>query len=369
MNSGAGDFTYAQVLLPPSWLVPLTAITDLLIAAAYIAIPLAIFAFLRRRPSTQLRSLAVLFAVVIMLCGVTHLIGFLALWWPIEVAEGVVKLITAAASVTTAVLILPLVPKAAAIPSHYELQQVNARLSKEIVAHEQTLAELRAIRDSLERRVEDRTHELTQILDQSSLLARELAHRSKNLLAVVQSMARQTVRSSKTVEEFEHGFLPRLHALAAVNDELVRNNWRGGDLERLVRTQLEPFATQNRVSISGPQLFISAEAVQNVGLAIHELATNASKHGALANHSGHVQISWAEERALNDTEPIFRICWIEDTTASAREPARCGFGHVVLTRIVPMALSGSAQLEVLPDGLRWTLQAPAAAVLRAPGKG
>lgn len=357
----AAYLAHGYCLLWQPWLVALHAGSDLLIAVAYFAIPIAIVMFLRQRPSLEMRNLAILFAVFIVLCGLTHLLGLITLWWPIYELNGVVKLVTAAVSVLTAVVIFPLIPKAVAIPSPYEMQQVNAQLTREIESHERTLSELRTIRDNLERLVEERTRELSQAIEQSGLLARELAHRSKNLLAVVVSMARQTSRSCTTVDEFHAKFLPRLQALGAANDELVRNNWRGGDLERLVRVQLEPFIERQRVSIDGPQLFLSAEAVQNIGLAIHELATNAAKHGTLSSGSGRIRISW--ERSGDEPDAVFRMTWLEGPASPTAELTGSGFGHVVLTQVVPLALTGKAELTKLPTGLRWTLEAPASAVL------
>lgn len=360
----AANIASGYCLSSEPWLLALHAGSDLLIAAACFAIPVAIITLVRRQPTMTMRSLAILFAAFILLSGLTHFLGLANLWLPTDEVHGLTKLATAIVSLLTAVLIFPKIAKFAELPTRYEMQQVNDRLSREIVAHERTLAELRAIRDDLERRVAERTRELTHALEQSGLLARELAHRSKNLLAVVISMARQTSRSCTSIDEFHARFLPRLQALGAVNDELVRNQWRGGDLERLVRVQLEPFIESQRVTITGPQLFLSPEAVQHLGLAIHELATNAAKHGTLSSPSGRVQISW--DRSGNEADELFRMSWIEEPPPESITETSRGFGHIVLTQVVPMSLKGTAELKVLPEGLCWTLEAPASSVLSSP---
>lgn len=350
----------------PEWTVNLHAVSDLLLVSVYFAISIVIIAAVRRRPLLETRKIAMLFAAFLLMGGVTQLTDLITIWWPIHVEQAVLKTAAGICTLALAAMIFPLIPKVAALPSRYELQQANARLSQEIVAHERTLSELRAVRDNLERRVEERTEDLSRAVRKSKFMARELAHRSKNLLAVVVSMARQTVRSCETVEEFESRLMPRLQSLAAANDELVRNDWRGGDLERLIHSQLEPFLDPHRVTTSGPELLLSADAVQYVGLAIHELATNAAKHGALTGPSGRVRISWSLSDGKGQSERgkgAFRLSWIEDAATPATEPAGCGFGHVLLTKLVPAALSGSAELKFLTGGLSWTLEAPTEAVL------
>ena len=116
---------HGYCLLWKPWLIVLHAGSDILIFAAYFAIPVAIWIFLRQRPDLELRPLAILFAAFIFLCGLTHLIQMITLWWPIYETQGIVKLLTAIVSVVTAVMIFPLIPKAVAIPSPRALQTAN----------------------------------------------------------------------------------------------------------------------------------------------------------------------------------------------------------------------------------------------------
>ena len=125
----------------------------------------------------------------------------------------------------------------------------------------------------------------------------ELSHRSKNLLSVIQAMAQQTARLSPSVETFLDRFNARIHGLAASQDLLVSQDWSGALLEDLVRQQLLPFGEGDggRVELKGPPLLVTPDAAQTLGLALHELATNASKYGALSVSRGSVAVHWKLE--------------------------------------------------------------------------
>ncbi len=124
-------------------------------------------------------------------------------------------------------------------------------------------------------------------------LLRELTHRGKNLLAVIQAIASQTGRRSDTIEEFQESFTRRLQGLAASHDLLVVQNWKGASLADLLRDQLRIFANSDGsdVALSGPEIFLDPQTTEQLGLAVHELATNAVKYGALSIPSGKVAVS------------------------------------------------------------------------------
>ena len=128
----------------------------------------------------------------------------------------------------------------------------------------------------------------------TQILMREVTHRSKNLLAVIQAMARQTKIGSKTVADFEVRFSGRLQALAASQDLLVQRDWHGVSVTDLVKSQLGHYldAHASQIEISGDDLVVTPEAAQNIGLAVHELSTNAAKYGALSVPQGRVQVRW-----------------------------------------------------------------------------
>ena len=204
--------------------------------------------------------------------------------------------------------------------------------------------------------------ELKRRREHSEFLMRELAHRAKNQLAVVKGMALQTARQSNNVEQFVSQFSQRIQALAGSQDLLVQQNWQGAWLSDLVRAHLELFAAGNRATIEGPQVFLDANAVQNIGFALHELGTNASKHGALSTPQGRVSVTWRGPTK----DGRLHLEWVERQGPPVQPPDRRGFGYLVITDLVAQALQGSSKLEFELDGVRWSLDIPASHVLNAP---
>jgi PAS domain S-box-containing protein len=203
--------------------------------------------------------------------------------------------------------------------------------------------------------------------DHIQFLMHEISHRSKNLLMVIQSIARRTARTAGTMEEFENRFERRLQGLAASHDVLVSKNWHGAPLVELVRQQLVPFIGihSSRFELAGPDVVVTAEAAQAIGLAIHELATNAIKYGALSAPSGRVSISWAFE-ADADASPQLVLNWIERGGPPASPPSRKGFGHVVIGEMVERSLNGKVTMDFAAEGLTWRVSIPAANLVADP---
>jgi PAS domain S-box-containing protein len=189
------------------------------------------------------------------------------------------------------------------------------------------------------------------------LLMCEARHRSKNMLGLVQAIARQTVAHSP--EHFIERFTERIHALAANQDLLVRTQWKGIDVEDLVRTQLAHFAdlVGSRITVRGPKLHLNAAAAQTIGLALHELATNATKYGSLSTDAGRVDICWGTRR---DT---FTVGWIECNGPPVTSRERRGFGTTVIDSMTKRALGGEVELDYAASGLAWRLICPAAHAL------
>jgi PAS domain S-box-containing protein len=198
--------------------------------------------------------------------------------------------------------------------------------------------------------------------DHIQFLMREMSHRMNNLLTVVQAMAHQTARSNDNYSDFTTRLNARLQGLASSNKLLVQQGWTGARIEDLVRLQLEPFVLDlDRFEAAGPSILLAPEAAQSIGLALHELATNASKYGALSNQTGRVRVEW--EVGADASEPHFQLVWQESGGPQVASPTRKGFGTVVLETMTRSALACEAITEFAKEGLRWTLRCPASRVL------
>ncbi|OOG74391.1 histidine kinase [Sinorhizobium sp. A49] len=187
-------------------------------------------------------------------------------------------------------------------------------------------------------------------------LMREVAHRSKNQLTVIQSMLNQSVHSAESVADFAESFRKRIAGLARSTDLMIANAAQGVDFRELAQNQLQPFTPDDpkRVVLSGPPLRLDTESAQTLGMALHELATNATKYGALANTTGVVKLSWA----LSDEGIAIR--WREEGAdiEAPTTPRRKGFGTLVLERMLGMALKAELERIMHPDGIEWRINIP-----------
>jgi PAS domain S-box-containing protein len=184
------------------------------------------------------------------------------------------------------------------------------------------------------------------------LMAREVNHRAKNLLSVVEAIAHRTAESP---EGFTERFSERIQALAANQDLLIRNEWQGVEIEELVRAQLAHFADLlgSRIALRGPALRMKPASAQTVGLALHELATNAAKYGALSTDAGRVDIRWGSD---GDN---FTMGWTESEGPSVSAPQRRGFGSVIMEGMVEHTVDGRVDRDYAPSGFTWRLTCPA----------
>jgi len=193
------------------------------------------------------------------------------------------------------------------------------------------------------------------------LLMRELTHRSKNLLAVIQGMARQTARHAGSIDGFLNQFSARLQALAASHDSLVRESWYGASLRELIQAQLGAYVGggEGRLAVDGVPVALKPEAAQNLGLALHELAVNAAKFGALSVPGGRVSIDWA----LRDN--AIDLNWREHNGPKVKVRRKRGFGSMVIERNLARALDAKVDMTFEPDGLRCHIVIPASQILAA----
>ena len=182
------------------------------------------------------------------------------------------------------------------------------------------------------------------------LLVAELGHRIKNTLTVVQSIAAQTMRRSASLEAFYQQFSQRLQALGRAHDLLSAGNWHQAQLREVVGEMLKPYETgPGRIRLEGDKFQLKANASLALSLVIHELTTNAAKHGALSTPSGRLSVEWTLtgiERA-----PELRLVWRETGGPGAAAPPQHGFGLTLIERSIGHELDGTARLDFAPEGL------------------
>ncbi|MDQ6433587.1 HWE histidine kinase domain-containing protein [Mesorhizobium sp. LHD-90] len=189
-------------------------------------------------------------------------------------------------------------------------------------------------------------------------LLREVAHRSKNLLAIIQSIATQTGRHAENVDGFLSRFRGRLQSLASTQDLVTSSNWRGASLMELIVGQVGRYTADphRNIRIEGDQPYLNPNAALHIGLALHELAVNSVSYGALARPDGHVTIT--TQIQARPAVPALSIKWSEGISVSSRSVGQRRFGSVALERVVPAALNGSAKLELTDTKLTYSLLVP-----------
>jgi PAS domain S-box-containing protein len=180
-----------------------------------------------------------------------------------------------------------------------------------------------------------------QAQERERTLLLEVQHRSNNLLAVVQAIAQRSLGGRKSLEEGKTAFESRLQALARANRQLTQSNWQGVELREIIRLEMDPFVGRTRMS--GVDIVLEPAQAQNFSLALHELATNACKYGALSNRVGRVDVSWAIKR--NSKGSVLSFRWSEQGGPAASEPIQLGFGTTLLKATFP-----GIALHYLPEG-------------------
>jgi len=193
--------------------------------------------------------------------------------------------------------------------------------------------------------------------EKEHLLMREVNHRAKNMLSVVDAIAHQTV--TRSPEDFIERFSERIQALSANQDLLVRNEWNGVEIADLIRAQLAHFADLigSRIAVQGPKLRLNPASAQAIGLALHELATNAGKYGSLSTNTGRVDVCWGSDgKSLT-------MSWTEREGPPVSAPKRRGFGTIVMEAMAERSVDGKVDLDYAPSGLTWRLTCPAANAL------
>ncbi|PZO01411.1 MAG: histidine kinase [Hyphomicrobiales bacterium] len=194
--------------------------------------------------------------------------------------------------------------------------------------------------------------QLKEAEDRLRLLALELKHRMKNTIAMIQAIANQTMKAGTDVGEIKTIFLARLATLSSAQDLLTQTEWARARLLDLVESSLAPHGERSRFAIEGPDVELSSKCALGLALALHELATNANKYGALKNDDGRVTVRWTVD---GDT---FHFVWTETDGPPVLAPTRSGFGSRMIEKALAGYFQGSAGIEYRPDGVVVTLKAP-----------
>jgi PAS domain S-box-containing protein len=193
--------------------------------------------------------------------------------------------------------------------------------------------------------------EQKQAQERQELLTREIDHRTKNLFAVVHAVVARSFMGKRTVKDAEEAVLSRLRSLAQTHVMLIDKEWHGADLAEVLRSELSPHS--DRVRMAGPKLLLSAKAAQNFALAVHELATNAAKYGALSNAAGRVDIGWS---VINSNgSGSFKFRWQERGGPPVSPPTQKGFGTVVLEQVMAEYFETPPQVDFAPTGVSYEI--------------
>jgi PAS domain S-box-containing protein len=193
--------------------------------------------------------------------------------------------------------------------------------------------------------------------EQQTTMVAELNHRVKNILAIVQSVAAQTMRSSGSLENFADAFTGRLRALAIAHDILTQTRWIGIGLSELLIAVLAPYRSPDgtRVSISGPAVLLPARAVVPLSMVLHEMTTNAAKYGALSTRQGNIEITWQVSGTVDQS---IELVWQERGGPKVKAGSLEGFGTKLIDRVISHDLDGRTKMDFDPAGVRWTMAFP-----------
>ena len=245
--------------------------------------------------------------------------------------------------------------------TEYVLKQNLRRLAPAV---KRALAEAEGRRERERAEAERRATEA-----QLRVLVAELSHRVGNILAVVQSIALQTLRNSDGLERFEQSFLARIQSLAQTHSLLIQGDWRGASLEEVLRAELAPYqGGRPRWILEGPEIGMNPGAAITMALIFHELATNAAKYGALCDGEGQVNVIWGVEKDEEDAAPRFSLSWIERDGPPVSPPTRRGFGSRLISQ-VSRSMQGSARLDYDRGGLSCRIDLPSSHLVREDGAG
>jgi two-component sensor histidine kinase len=208
----------------------------------------------------------------------------------------------------------------------------------------------------------DAQRALAEAARRQRLLIDELNHRVKNMLSVVQSLARQTIGRNPDPAAAQLAFEGRLGALARAHDTLTRVHWEKAELAEVAEGALDSCGVADRVCIGGPTIWLDSRIAVTMAMALHELCTNAIKYGALSTEGGSVDLRWQVEQG----PPRLRLEWRERGGPAVTPPSRRGFGTRMLERALAGDLKAQVRLDFAPEGLVCVIEATAPALFEGP---
>ncbi len=249
----------------------------------------------------------------------------------------------------------PIVPEIlrAKVKVFVELEQMRAELSDSYAMLELRVAERTSELADTAQRLAKEVIERKRAEERLTILVRELSHRVKNMLAVLQSIAARTVVSTRSADESREILYGRLQALGRAHELLVEASWSGAPLQQVVESELAGFS--DRVKVIGPELRLSASAVQTFALIVHELLTNAAKYGALSNDSGEVLVNWS----VADEQPrqFLEFNWEERGGPEVVATGQKGFGFTLISAM-GRSLSTAPNIKLNRSGLECNIRVP-----------
>ncbi|WP_299191942.1 HWE histidine kinase domain-containing protein [uncultured Erythrobacter sp.] len=353
---------HGMCLLWEPWLVLLWSGSDLMIFSAYMAIPMALILVLRRRPDLAHRGLVTMAASFVLLCGITHALSIVTLWYAIYPFMGALKLATGVISLITAVVLFRLIPVLVRVPTPDKHEAVIEQL-------ESAMADLSRTRDELDARVKERTAELNRANANLAFTARDAVQRSRNLIQIVSSLTRPGAEVGPHPDTFLRELRGRINALAiATSTVMEKGDHARASIDRVIRRQVEPLFAKPSLQFvtDGPDMEIGAQGAQQISLAAWELASRFAQMGRFDQDSTRIEVSWSIEREA-DEPAKFVLDWretltpltevgevqealeeaLEDNNPITRTPDPLPeFSEALLTRIIPHLLNGQGRIDV-----------------------
>jgi light-regulated signal transduction histidine kinase (bacteriophytochrome)/CheY-like chemotaxis protein len=208
------------------------------------------------------------------------------------------------------------------------------------------------------RRINTAARERKRAADRDKLLLAELDHRVKNTIASIQALVVQTSRSADSLSGFVEGLDGRIQSMAKAHSLLSQSRWEGVSIDRLLHEELNPYSNgHSAVALRGKDVLLTPKSALSLSLAIHELATNAAKHGALLAPSGRVEVHWrpADDGGID-------LSWLETGGPPVTSPTRLGFGSTLIERALAMETGGTANIQYLPTGVTCEIHLPASSI-------